>query len=73
MNETWITLAEHHISTAFILSVCGFVFTKHRLYTRAKDRLNDLWWDRCGAKQEPYTPVENGSPAVVPPRPVHGD
>lgn len=71
--ETWFTQLEKHVSFGVILVVGGIFLKNHRLFIRGKERLNDLWWDRCAKRQEPYTPVENGSPAIVPPRPVHGD
>lgn len=61
---------EHHVSFAFIVAACTIFLKNHRLFIRFKERMNDLWWDRCGIKQEPYTPVENGSPAVTPPVPA---
>jgi hypothetical protein len=75
VTENWITVLEHHISFAFIAFICGTILKNHKLYIKAKERLNDLWWDRCADRQEPYTPVENGAAAVVPPRPSpsHGD
>lgn len=71
--ETWLTQVEHHVSFGVIMLVGGIFLKNHRLFIRAKERLNDLWWDRCAVKREPYTPVENGTPAVVPPHPSHGD
>ncbi len=75
MTENLITIIEHHVSFAFICATCAMILKNHKLFIKAKDRLNDLWWDRCAYRQEPYTPVENGAPAVVPPRPQthHGD
>lgn len=70
MNFGWLSEIEKHVSFAFILAVCTTFLKNHRLFIRAKERLNDLWWDRCAVKQEPYTPVENGAPAVIPPRPM---
>jgi hypothetical protein len=67
--SAWLAEIEKHVSFGFILCVCTIFLKNHRLFIRAKERLNDLWWDRCAEKQEPYTPVENGTPAVVPPRP----
>lgn len=71
MNETsLLAVIEHHVSFGFIIAVCGIVLKNHRLFIRAKERLNDLWWDRCGLKQEPYTPVENGTAPITPQTPV---
>jgi hypothetical protein len=71
VNENWFTQVEHHISLAAILTICGVFLKNHKLVIKAKERLNDLWWDRCASRQEPYTPVENGAPAVVPPQRPH--
>jgi hypothetical protein len=68
MPETWLTQIEHHVSFAFIVFVGGAFLRNHKLIIKAKQRLNDLWWDRCADRQEPYQPIENGSPAVIPPR-----
>ena len=71
MPETWLTQIEHHVSFGFIVLACGAFLKNHRLFIRAKERLNNLWWDRCAERQEPYTPIENGTPEVIPPRRSH--
>jgi hypothetical protein len=78
VNETPFTIFEHHVTFAAILSMWGgmvglvvWLLNKHKIWLNIKNRLNDLWWDRCAEKQERYTPLENGTPAVIPPRPRH--
>jgi hypothetical protein len=77
IDPNLISQIEGHINTGAVLSgiiVVGRYWLKERdVYKRVKDRLNDLWWDRCGQRQEGYTPVDNGVSAVVPPLQHHGD
>ena len=62
----WLTEIEKHVSFGFILAVCGVFLKNHKLVIKVKERLNDLWWDRCADLQEPYIPIENGTSPVVP-------
>lgn len=70
MNLTWLTEIEKHVSFGFIVTVCIFFLKKHKLVILGVQRLNLLWRDRCGLTREPYTPVENGSPEIVPEMPA---
>ena len=73
MQEPLFEVIEHHVTFAGVLGMflgVGRYYLKERdVYKKVKGRLNALWWDRCAAKQEPYVPVENGIPSVVPPPP----
>jgi len=78
MNETGFTLLEHHLTFGAIMTMWAsmvgagvWILNKHKVWLNIKNRLNDLWWDRCAIRQERYTPLENGAPAVIPPRPSH--
>lgn len=80
MNPDWFSTLERHVTFGAIVTLWGlmvsfvvWLFNKHKILLRLKDRLNDLWWDRCGFRQDRYTPLENGSPAVIPPRPDYLD
>ena len=75
MDTSWIAQVEHHVSFAFICAVCTVFLKNHRLIIKAKERLNSLWYDRCGLREDPYQPVENGTDPIVPPKPhwYHGD
>ena len=78
MNPTGFQNIEQHITFAAVMamfttmvSIGVWLLKKHTIWLRIKDRLNDLWWDRCAERQERYTPLENGTPAVIPQRPRH--
>jgi hypothetical protein len=63
----WLAQIEQHVTLGGILLVCGILLRNHKIIIRAKDRLNDLWWDRCTQRRELYTPLENGQSPVMPP------
>lgn len=73
MTETLLTAIEHHVSFAAILAILGYVVKEGKIYGRIKERMNSLWFDYCGQKQQLYTPLENGTAPVVPPHPNSGD
>ena len=74
VNPSWFTSLEQHITFGGVIALVvsgGRYWMKERdVYKRIKSRVNELWWDRCAHRQDPYTPVDNGIPAVVPPRPI---
>jgi len=67
--ETWLTLAEHHISFAMIMGIVVVIAREYKVYGRIKERMNELWFNYCGERQKLYTPIENGTDPVIPPRP----
>lgn len=73
MGENWVTLLEHHVTfggvCTLLIAGARYWLKERDILKRVKSRLNTLWWERCAKHQEPYVPVENGIPAVVPPRP----
>ena len=71
MPETWLTAIEHHISFTAIMLVCGLIAKEYKIYGRIKERVNSLWLNHCGETRQLYTPLENGTSPVVPPRPNH--
>jgi len=70
MPETWLTQIEHHVSFAIVLGLAGAALREYRVYGRIKERVNELWFNYCGERQKLYTPLDNGAPPVVPPRPT---
>lgn len=71
----WIDAAERHVTFFGVWGVIVFIFHKYGIFLEAKRRLNDLWWDRCAQRQEPYRPVDGTNGSVIPPVPQthHGD
>jgi hypothetical protein len=67
----WFLAAEQHIQFGGFVIIATWLAKKYRVDLEIKRRLNTLWFDRCAARQEPYQPVENGTPPILPPRPVY--
>jgi hypothetical protein len=86
IDPTPLESLERHLTFAGVMTMWSsmvglgiWLLNKHKIWLNIKNRLNDLWWDRCAGRQERYTPLENGAPAVIPPpgpKPLyheHGD
>lgn len=61
MGETPITLTLHGLTLAGILFIVTMLLNQHKVWTRMKDRMNDLWQAYCSEKQIPYVPLDNGN------------
>lgn len=61
MGETPITLTLHGLTLAGIVFIGGMLLKQHKVWIRMKDRVNDLWSDRCHAKGERFVSLENGN------------
>jgi hypothetical protein len=61
MGETPITLTLHGLTFGGIMLIAGILLHQHKVWTRMKDRLNDLWQEYCSEKKIPYVPLDNGS------------
>jgi hypothetical protein len=61
MGETPITLTLHGLTLAGMLFIIGILLHQHKVWTRMKDRVNNLWQEYCGEKDIPYVPLDNGS------------
>jgi hypothetical protein len=58
--ETPITLSIHGITLAGIIGIFCLLLSEHKVWVRMKDRLNQLWKDRCVVHGDDYVPLENG-------------
>lgn len=59
--ETGLTLTLHGVTLAATLAVLGVVLAQHRVWTRMKDRINDMWKEYCDSKKIRFTTLdENG-------------
>lgn len=70
LQENWLTLLEHHVNFGVSLTVLGVIVKEYKVYSRLKERVNELWYNYCGERQKLYTPCENGATPVIPPRPT---
>lgn len=61
MNEGPIVISIHVATFAGIATILGLLLREHKVWIRMKDRVNQLWRDRCHAKNDDYVPLENGN------------
>jgi hypothetical protein len=67
MNESPLTISLHVATLVSLLTLIGLVLKlgspilrEYKIWSRMKDRVNMLWFDRCKAKEDEYVPLENG-------------
>ncbi len=60
MHESVTSIAFHGLSFSTTLLILGIVLKQHKIWTRVKDRLDNLWADYCKAHNINYKPIENG-------------
>jgi len=58
MQETWLTVLEHHVSFGAIMAILAIALKEYKVYGRIKERLNTLWYEHCGEKQILYSPLD---------------
>ena len=61
MPESTLTLTIHGLTLGGIVLIVGLSLKQHRVWIRLKDRVNQLWYDRCHEKGDKYEPLENGN------------
>lgn len=61
MGETPVTLTIHGVQLTASLAILCILLREHKVWIRLKDRLNQLWKDRCDSRGDNYFPLdENG-------------
>lgn len=60
LGETPVTLTVHGLTLGGIVLILGLLFKQHKIWTRMKDRLNQLWFHHCVKSGDKYEPIENG-------------
>ena len=58
--ESTLTITLHGVTLASTLTIIGILLKEHKVWIRMKDRLNQLWMDRCKAKGDDYVALGNG-------------
>lgn len=61
MGEGPVTLTIHGVSLGLSILIVSILLKEHKVWTRMKDRVNQLWFDRCHSKGDRFVPLENGN------------
>jgi len=60
IEEGPVTITLHAASFGGIIFIAGILLREHKVWIRIKDRINQLWKDRCDERGDNYVPLENG-------------
>jgi hypothetical protein len=59
-SESPVTISLHVGTFLGIFSILALLLKQHKIWTRIKDRLDQLWADYCEAHGIKFTRIENG-------------
>jgi hypothetical protein len=60
MSESLASQVFHGLSFGTTILILGILLRQHKIWTRVKDRLDELWAEYCKSKGIRFKPIENG-------------